>query len=256
MLHATLGRCVLVIVCVALAGTLNAQTTKLPIADFLAVQGESSLFLYPVKDYLGWGQGLCPSGGLSCLKPPYTDYCVGYIAGVDYAGLAEKYIADSGGPSSGTVMEGSVLVQDIGNNRVEVTVSLHTRNALTFVMEPPQKQVIPGTSCTSPANVDFATWPLVLGARANTVPPPSLAQRALGESIFHIKYQAAKDKPLMDLMDLFFNHYTDIREYSFHAVADGPMPGGARGKVTVQQAGTGSRANLQPAIVNLRQTGK
>jgi hypothetical protein len=253
MQQLTLGRCcVLVLACVALASTLNAQTTKLPISDFLAVQGQTSNFIPPVPDSLGWSQALCTSGGLSCLSPPYTGLCTGNFAWVDYAGVADRFITDHLGESSGTEMDGFVMERPLANGRVEVTVSLHTRKALTFVVAP--SKLIPGTSCADFSDLDFAGGPLLLGARANTVPP--LAQRALGESFFHVTFQQVAGSPLPDLVDLFNNHFSDIAEYSFHAVASGPMPGGGHGTVTVQQAGMGSRANLQPAIVNLRQTGK
>ncbi|MCC6390324.1 MAG: hypothetical protein IT167_06960 [Bryobacterales bacterium] len=237
----------------ALAFPLNAQTAKLPISDFLAVQGQSSIFIPPVQDFLGWAQALCTSRGLSCItKPPdYNGLCLGYLVSVDYAGLADKYITDNGGQSSGTVMEGSVLVRPIANNRIEVTVSLHTKNALTFVLAP--YPLIPGTSCMAPSDANFATQSLTLGARANTLPP--FSQRALGDSFWHITFQNPAGAPLPDLIDLFNNRFSDIFEYSFHAVATGPMAAGGEGTVTVQQASKGSRENLQPAVVNLRQTG-
>ena len=106
----------------------------------------------------------------------------------------------------------------------------------------------------APSDADFAGGPLVLGARANTL--PTLAQRALGESFWHITFQNPAGAPLPDLLDLFFNRFPDIFEYSFHAVASGPMTDGGQGTVTVQQAGKGSRGNTQPSVVNLRQTGK
>ena len=144
------------------------------------------------------------------------------------------------------------MARALANGRVEVTVSLHTRNALTFVVAP--SKLIPGTSCSALSDLDFARGPLLLGARANTLPP--LAQRALGESFFHVTFKNAAGSPLPDLVDLFNNRFSDLEEFSFHAVASGPMPGGGHGTVTVQQAGMGSRGNLQPAIVNFRQTGK
>jgi hypothetical protein len=146
-------------------------------------------------------------------------------------------------------MDGSVLIRPRAGNRVEVAVSLHTKNALTFVLAP--LGPIPGTSCGSIP--DFASGPLLMGTRANTVPPP--AERALGDSFFHITFQNPAGAPLPDLLDLFNNRFSDIEEYSFHAVASGPMTGGGQGTVTVQQAGKGSRTNIQPAVVNLRKTG-
>jgi len=255
MQRTILGRCCLLLLAsMTLASAINAQTTKLPLADFLAVQGQTSIYLPPVPDYVGWGQALCMSGGLGCMTPPYTGYCTGTLASVDYAGIADKFIVSNGGQSSGTATDGSVIVRQLANSRVEVTVSLHTTNALTFVMAP--FPLIPRTSCMSPSDVNFATQPLILGARANTVSPPLLANRALGESFFHITYQAAASTPLMDLIDLFNNHFSDIQEYSFHAVADGPTPEGGQGTVTVQQTGKNSRGNIEAAVVNFRPKGK
>ena len=245
--------CVLVLACMALAFTLNAQTTKLPISDLLAVQGHTSIYIPPVPDYLGWGQALCQNGGLSCVAaPPYTGLCFGDLASVDYAGVADKFIVSRGGQSSGTTSDGFVQVRQLGNNRAQVTVSLHTKNALTFVLAP--TPLIPGTACMSPSDVNFATQPLALGVRA--YPVPALAQRALGESTFNVVYEAAASSPLVDLMDLLNNHYSDVVEYLFFAVADGPTPGGGHGTVTVLQGGARNVANLEPAIVYFHQKGK
>jgi hypothetical protein len=246
--------CVPVLACTTLASTANAQTTKLSLHDFLAVQGQTSIYIPPAPDYLGWGQALCTSGGLRCTSPPYTGLCIGDVASVDYAGVVDKFIVREGGQSSNTDVDGSVIERMLADGRVEVTVALHTRNAFAFAVAPPPSKVIPGTSCVWPSDVDWVNGPLLLGARANTQTPPPLAKRALGESFFFVVYQAAKDKPLLDLLDLFNNHYADIEEYSFLAVADGPTPTGGHGRVTIVQAGKASRENVEPAIVNFRET--
>jgi hypothetical protein len=251
--HVSLN-CRLLACIMLLAVSLNAQTTKLPIADFLAAQGQTSSFLPPVPDYLGWLQALCTSGGLSCLTSngDFDKLCLGDGAAVDYAGLADRFITQNGGQSSGTVMDGSVLVRPLDAGHVQVEVTLNTRNALTFVVQP--SALIPGTSCAAFADVDLKAGPLVLGARALPIPP--LAQRALGDSLFHITFVNPTGAPLPDLMDLFNNRFGDIKEYSFNASASGPTPDGGQGTVTIVQAGNGERSNIQPAIVNFRQIGK
>jgi len=244
--------CARILTCMALAFTLNAQTTRRPISDLLAVQGHTSMYIPPVPDYLGWGQLLCENGSMSCVTPPYTGVCLGDLGSVDYAGVADKFIVSQRGQSSGTEMDGFVLVRQLGDDRVEVTVSLHTKNALTFVVAP--TPLIKGTSCMSFSDVNFATQPVILGARAYPVPP--LAQRALGESLFNVVYQAAAANPLVDLMDLLNNHMPDVKVYSFLATASGPTPGGGRGTVTIVQGGGASLTNLEPAYVYFHQIGR
>jgi hypothetical protein len=249
--------CVLALLSMALITALNAQVTKRPIEDFLAAQGKYSTFFAPVKDYIGWAQALCTSGGLSCLSPHFdaTRFCLGNFALVDYAGLADKYLVDHGFASSGTVMDGTVMERRLPGTNVEVMVTLHTKNALTFALAP---TLDPSTGCGS--GWDWANGPLLFGQRANA--NPALADRALGDSFFHISFINPVGAPLPDLIDLFYLRYSDIKEYSFHAVATGPLrpafgvPDGTPGTVTVVQAGNGSRSNIQPAVVNLRQTGK
>jgi hypothetical protein len=252
MQRLTFGRsCVLLVALVALACSLNAQVVKRPISDFIAAQGQTSIFMPPAPDLLGWLEGLCVSGGLKCLTPPYDGLCVGNFAWVDYAGVADRFIVENGGISSGTETDGLVLERPLPGGRVEVTVSLRAKNALAFVVGP--TKLIPGAKCAEFADIDYAGGPLLLGARANTLPPPS--QRALGHSFFHIVFKNDAGSPLPDIIDLFNNRYSDIEVFSFHAVASGPMPGGARGTVTVLQNSNIVRSNLQPAIINLRQTG-
>jgi hypothetical protein len=249
--------CVLALLCMALVTVLNAQTTKRPIEDFLTAQGKYSSFFPPVKDYLGWAQGLCTSGGLSCLSPHFdaTRFCLGDFALVDYVGLADKYLVENGADSSGTVMDGTILERRLSDTSVEVTVTLHTKNALTFVL-PPTPDVPPLCGF----GFDFLSAPLLLGQRATA--KPALADRALGESFLHISFINALGDPLPDLLDLFYSRYSDIKEYSFQAVATGPLrpafgvADGTPGTVTVVQAGNGSRSNIQPAVVRLRRTGK
>jgi hypothetical protein len=252
--------CALIAACILLVTVLPAQTTKRPIADFLSAQGASSNFFPPVQDYLGWGQALCISGGLSCLSPQTghaNQFCSGDFVLVDYAGLADQYLVSNGFQSSGTVMDGTVTERRISPNSVEISVTLHTKNALTFVLPP--TQVFPGTSPPCGTGWDFLNGPLLLGQRPTA--NPSLQDRALAESFFHVSFVNPAGAPLPDLLDLFFNRYPDIAEYSFNAVGSGPLrsafgvPDGTPGTVTVVQAGKGSRSNAQPAVVNLRQTG-
>jgi hypothetical protein len=135
-------------------------------------------------------------------------------------------------------MGGSVPVRPLDVNRAEVTVALHTPNALTFVVKP--DKLIPGTSCVAFPDVDLKAGPLLMGVRALTIPP--LAARALGESFFRITFINPAGGPLPDLSDLFIQRRR-VR----------PTPDGSYGTVTLVQAGNGARTNIQPAIVSFRQ---
>jgi hypothetical protein len=55
------------------------------------------------------------------------------IAVVDYAGGANLYLMSRGYPSLGTQTDGSIVEIPLPDGRAEVTVVLHTTNALTFV---------------------------------------------------------------------------------------------------------------------------
>jgi hypothetical protein len=59
-------------------------------------------------------------------------HCPGRIAVVDYAGGANRYLASQGYKSLGTSVEGSIVEVPLSDGRAQVTVVLHTTNALTF----------------------------------------------------------------------------------------------------------------------------
>lgn len=153
--------------CIFLVTALSAQTTSVPISEFLHNQGQSSSFFPPAGDYVGWVAVTCPSGGLSCWThlPPGSsgNVCFGNFVLVDYAGLADRAITDNGGASSGTFEDGSVSERPVGDgSKVEVTVSLHTTNALTFVIAPTPPK---GSNCPGGSDFDFSCGPVLLGAR-------------------------------------------------------------------------------------------
>jgi hypothetical protein len=110
----------------ALAAPCTAQAaTERPLSDFLDAQGTTSVFWPPFPDYLGWANGIPPivsSNGpsLQCR-----------FAGIDYAGLSAQYLG-ANGIFLGTTVTGSVRERPLADGRAEVTVVLHTANALSF----------------------------------------------------------------------------------------------------------------------------
>lgn len=112
----------------AISGLLGAaavQAAERPLSDFLDAQGSTSFFWPPFPDYFGWANnaGLVSSAGKS-------RQC--RFAGIDYAGLSAKYLKDVAFLDLGTTVSGKVHERPLADGRAEVTVVLHTTNALTF----------------------------------------------------------------------------------------------------------------------------
>jgi hypothetical protein len=114
-----------VVAVIGLVGPAIAQAGERSLSDFLNAQGTTSFFWNPFPDYLGWANNptLVSSSGksLQCR-----------FAGIDYAGLSAKYLKDHVGLDVGTTVSGSVHERPLADGRAEVSVSLHTTNAVTF----------------------------------------------------------------------------------------------------------------------------
>lgn len=153
-----------------------------PIADFVDAQGTYCiddgnggcfLFVPPVANFFAWTD---PKRNLS--------------VSIDYAGLVDRYLASIGAPLLGTTTDGTVVERPLRDGRAEVTVTLHTRNALTWV--------IAGEDNT----YDYANAPTLLGARITEVLQDGQAP-ALGESLLQVKFiNTAPGAPLPDLEQL------------------------------------------------------
>jgi hypothetical protein len=211
-------------VLVIAAGALHAQPRlrMRPITELIAAQGTfcidegtdegrggCTLMVPPVANFVGW-----------------MDDAAGLAASVDYAGLANDYIVSRGGASLGTSVEGTVVERALGDGRAEVTVRIHTRNALIWVVR----------------GFDFAGGRVLLGNRA----PDVLAGAApvLGDASLDVVFiNTAPGAPLPDLVQLLFfpEARQQVRYLSFRAHAQGPLraaPGirvGAPGRVEIQQ---------------------
>jgi len=107
------------------------------------------LFTPPVLNQLGW-----------------TDPAASLFVLVDYAGLANQYL----GGALGTTMDGSVSEEPLADGRADVTVLVHTKNALTWAV----------------AGFDSANGPLLFGHRAQDV--AGGADAALGESTLQLRF--------------------------------------------------------------------
>ena len=138
------------------------KTLQRPIEDFVNAQGTFCiddgsggcfLFVPPVANFFGWDN-------LQEVPPQQGNVQPVRCASVDYAGLANAKIEElSGGSISfDTTTEGTVTERPLRDGRAEVSVRLHTENALTWV-----------TSGGDDDACDFATDPLLFGHRVPDV---------------------------------------------------------------------------------------
>jgi hypothetical protein len=237
----------------AMPALADGPARQRPLSDFLSTQGSQSIFIPPVPDYWGW---TAPPPGV---KTPATSYIGGNSASCDYAGLANQWLVDNGGPDLGTTVEGSVTERSLNDGRILVHVRLHTKNALTF-----------GMRITNAPFGDFATDPLIFGARAQDV--LAGATPGIGDCNAHFAWIQSPGA----LVD--YNHAADpggdpnfeFVTLSFHAHAQGPLtalagygPDGTPGRLFISQTGIfhtsfqGATADAFPAeIVEVRATGK
>jgi len=231
----------------------DGPAKKRPLSDFLSTQGSANVYIPPVPDYLGW---VAPAPGV---KTPASSYVGGNSASCDYAGLANQWLVDNGGPDLGTSISGSVTERPLKDGRILVHVELHTVNALVF-----------GLRVTFPEFGDFATDPLIFGARAQDV----LLGATPGIGECHASF-AWKQTPGA-LVDFTYGWaYPPAVGYetvntSFRANARGPLtalaglgPDGTPGHLMISQSGffrttfMGATADAFPAeFVEVRATGR
>jgi hypothetical protein len=151
-----------------------------------------SVQIRPIEDFLN-AQGTGGNGLPAPLNGDLGafDAKAGRFIQVDYTGLANKWIEEEsyklGTPMSlGTETEGTIIERPLPDGRAEVTVLLHTKNALTWVsvyqpaIEPPLGDLLFGHPAED-----------VLGG----------ADPALGESF--LKWVFINDAPGAKLPDLF-----------------------------------------------------
>ena len=188
----------------------QGPTTIRPIGDFISTQGTYCfpdgmggciLFVPPIQNFLGWSD---PDG---------------LLASVDYAGLADDWLNGL----LGTEFDGTVRERPLADGRAQVRVVLHTKNALTWVVE----------------GDDFATSPLIFGYRAPDVAAGETP--GLADSHMNIVFiNSEPGAPLPDLMQLAFapEPGQELRFLKINATANGPLvPDGTPAKATVTQTG-------------------
>lgn len=219
-----------------------------PIAEFLAAQGSTNVFVPPSGDYVGWFSALA--------DPPVR------ASSVDYAGVANRYLR-SQGIDLGTTASGSWTERPLGGGRSEFKVLVHTKNALTWAIP------LDGTE-TNP----FGDNTLLFGWRAHDLVADRSRRPGLGGSQLQVVYRHNTGAAAPDLTrDLFVTPDPDLELVAIyiHASATGPLharaglgPDGTPGRCTTSQTGTlfrtpfnGANADGFPAErVELRAIGR
>jgi len=204
------------------------QAVHRPISDFVSAQGTTSFFVPPVPDYIGWST---PEGR---------------AASVDYAGVANNWLITNGLPQGlGTTTDGTINERPLADGRAEVSVLLHTKNALTYVLQ------CGGGGC------DFANDVVLFGHRAQQVALG--ADAALGDSFLNVVFK--NPAPGLPMPDVVANNFCiganpadcELVSLSFHANANGALraafgvPDGTPGKAIVAQTGILFRAQFKGA---------
>ena len=180
-----------------------------PISEFVSAQGTFCrpdgaggclLFVPPLQNFLGW-------------RDPQENISIS----VDYAGIADAWLqSQPGGVDLGTTTSGILTERPLPDGRAEVHVRLHTRNALTWVIN--------RTGC--PPGSAFAVCPLLLGYRAPDV--LAGAEPALGQSLLTVVFvNTAPGAPMPDLLQISSGRFRlpgqEFHSISIHARADGDL---------------------------------
>ncbi len=185
----------------ALAAAAGGRVTRRSIEEFVAAQPNYCL--------LPGNPNGCdisiPGIDLQAFYDPSNDN----VIVLDYPGIAAAYLRANGGPDLGTTFSGSVTERVLNDGRAEITVVLHTENALTFVED--------GTAPV-PASV------LRLGATPAQV--LAGAPVALGSSTLRLTYIAPQPgMPLVAISQISFfeaDKYQIVR-LGFQAQAEGVL---------------------------------
>ena len=209
--------------------SLTANAAQRPITDFSSRQG-----VYCLKADNNGNVDCAASGyhgtGCALFVPPqpnvgaWIDPTTAVFTLVDYAGLADSLL----GGALGTTLDGSVTEVALPDGRAEVTVLLHTQNALTWASD---------VSTAFPGSILFGhTLSDVINGQ----------DAALGSSLLQLKFKnTAPGAPLPDLIQLIFcpTAGQDLTTLSFRAQATGTLqaasgvPDGTSGRMEVTQTG-------------------
>jgi hypothetical protein len=174
----------------------------------------------------------------------FCQYPTSRIAVVDYAGGANKYLEKHGLGSLGTKTDGSITERLLPDGRAEVTVVLHTTNALTFASTWDPSYSLPSPPQSAETNIRL------FGSSVQDLLHYPSRRPALGDSdLIMIFKNPTLGAPMPDLVKLFaFGAYPNLELtlLYFSVNSTGPLPSGTSGKSTVLQ----HYVNPPPLLIN------
>jgi hypothetical protein len=212
----------------------QGSAVQRPISDFLDAQGTTMVFNAPVPDQIGWSN-----------VPELPNFPPPRFALFDYAGLANDYLISQEHASLGTTTDGTITERPLADGRAEVSVILHTTNALTWASD-----------YRSPTNDPNANPPL-FGNRAKEVALNG-ATPALGDSVLKVVFKnTAPGALLPDLVKAFILGPPlpgqELVSLAFRGTATGPLhalaglgPDGTPGLCLVVQTGLDFTKTFNP----------
>jgi hypothetical protein len=214
-------------------------TVHRPIADFLDAQGTTTCFTPPAPAQLAWA----------------SDFDISPVrfALFDYTGLTAQFLLETADISLGTTVSGSVVERPLADGRAEVTVNLHTRDALAWAIN-----FDPNGDPVAQPNSN----PLLFGSRAQDLIAHPTEVPGLGDAHLRVVFKnTSPGAPLPDLVCVSRDGCPEIAPcpegfeidfISFNANATGPLhalaglgPEGTHGRLIVTQIGI-----IKPGIAN------
>jgi hypothetical protein len=196
---------------------LEDRCTPSTISDFLNAQGTTSVFNYGVvglPDEIGWTTSTAT-----------INAGTGRFARMDYTGQDAAFL----NLNLGTTTSGTVSDHLLSDGRVQVTVNLHTHNALAFAQQF-------GSGYPFGA-VLFGFTPDQLAANPSLRPP-------VGDSDLQLVYKAAPGASAPDIVNAFIlggQPGYELVSISFHVTARGTTPTGQAATLVVSEAGPEGR---------------
>lgn len=221
---------------------LSAGIISILLVGILTTMAAGATSIRPIEDFVNNQGTLCIDNGIGgCLFPPGDNFITWTAPdqkreiAVDYAGLWSNRL------SLGTTTDGKITERPLADSRAEVTVLLHTKNALTWATK---LDPTIGFNPTDLSTYQFLFQDLLFGHRPSDILKGKDA--ALGDSFLKVVFiNTAPGAPMPDLAQLAFfpEQGQELLSVTFDAQADGTLreafgvPDGTPGKANVIQTG-------------------
>lgn len=220
MRHASASSVRLAVISMSIVASLTAASTCALAGGPQSLSGPGPAHQRPLSDFLS-AQG---NSFVAWEDNPITEFAV-----VDYMGVQAAALLAGGGADLGTQVSGSVLERPLADGRAELTVTLHTTNALTYTRAEPSN------------NLSFGYTVSELEA------DPSLAPGLSNTNVKFVFTNTAPGDPVPSLTNILFGTPLpgqQVLQIKIESAGFGPLraasgfPDGTSGKCSVVQTGT------------------